>query len=56
VKALSLALAGNKVLGKFIKKLRVEGGYGEFSLRERRKLSGIYLVLYFLSSLAFIDT
>ncbi|KAJ7896796.1 hypothetical protein B0H14DRAFT_2233645, partial [Mycena olivaceomarginata] len=29
VKALSLALAGNKVLGKFIKKLRVEGGYGE---------------------------
>jgi hypothetical protein len=27
-KALSLSLAGNKVLGKFIKKLRVEGGYG----------------------------
>ncbi|KAJ7896788.1 hypothetical protein B0H14DRAFT_2678749 [Mycena olivaceomarginata] len=27
-KALSLALAGNKVLGTFIKKLRVEGGYG----------------------------
>ncbi|KAJ7334896.1 hypothetical protein DFH08DRAFT_1083415 [Mycena albidolilacea] len=27
-KALSLALAGNKMLGKFIKKLRVEGGYG----------------------------
>ncbi|KAJ7878519.1 hypothetical protein B0H14DRAFT_2341922 [Mycena olivaceomarginata] len=27
-KALSLALAGNKELGQFIKKLRVEGGYG----------------------------
>ncbi|KAJ7896786.1 hypothetical protein B0H14DRAFT_2678734 [Mycena olivaceomarginata] len=27
-KALSLALAGNKALGTFIKKLRVEGGYG----------------------------
>ncbi|KAJ7334889.1 hypothetical protein DFH08DRAFT_636329, partial [Mycena albidolilacea] len=26
-KALSLALAGNKVLGTFIKKLRVESGY-----------------------------
>ncbi|KAJ6500837.1 hypothetical protein C8R45DRAFT_863664 [Mycena sanguinolenta] len=52
-KALSIALAANKELGQFIKKLRVEGGYGSpmlIILKCSPKISDIFLSLEIYSS------
>ncbi|KAJ6567118.1 hypothetical protein B0H19DRAFT_719198 [Mycena capillaripes] len=45
-KALSLALSGNKQLGQFVKKLRVEGGYGppmHIILRSSPNISDLFI-------------
>ncbi|KAK7022197.1 F-box domain-containing protein [Favolaschia claudopus] len=52
-KALSLALSKNKQLGRFIKKLRVEGGYGEpmhVIMRCAPNITDIFLSLEIYSS------
>ncbi|KAJ7715936.1 hypothetical protein B0H14DRAFT_3901504 [Mycena olivaceomarginata] len=52
-KALSVALAGNKQLGQFIKKLRVEGGYGQpmhTILKCSPNISDLFLSLAIYSS------
>ncbi|KAF8209332.1 hypothetical protein K438DRAFT_1960329 [Mycena galopus ATCC 62051] len=52
-KALSLALSGNKELGQFIKKLRVEGGYGapmHIILKCSPNISDLFLSLEIYSS------
>jgi hypothetical protein len=52
-KALSVALAGNKQLGQFIKKLRVEGGYGppmHTILQSSPNVSDLFLSLVIYSS------
>ncbi|KAF7359035.1 F-box domain-containing protein [Mycena sanguinolenta] len=52
-KALSVALSGNKELGRFIKKLRVEGGYGaplQTILQCSPNISDLFLSLVIYSS------
>ncbi|KAJ6500857.1 hypothetical protein C8R45DRAFT_925356 [Mycena sanguinolenta] len=52
-KALSVALSGNKELGQFIKKLRVEGGYGppvQIILQCSPNISDLFLSLVIYSS------
>ncbi|KAJ6500811.1 hypothetical protein C8R45DRAFT_81496 [Mycena sanguinolenta] len=52
-KALSVALSGNKELGQFIKKLRVEGGYGlpiQTILQCAPNISDLFLSLIIYSS------
>jgi hypothetical protein len=52
-KALSLALARNKELGQFIKKLRVEGGYGTpmlIILQSSPNISDLFVSLEIYSS------
>ncbi|KAK7012884.1 F-box domain-containing protein [Favolaschia claudopus] len=52
-KALSIALARNKQLGQFIKKLRVEGGFGSFMhtiLQYAPNITDLYLSLEIYSS------
>ncbi|KAF8209333.1 hypothetical protein K438DRAFT_1810857 [Mycena galopus ATCC 62051] len=52
-KALSVALSGNEELGQFIKKLRVEGGYGlpmHIILKSSPNISDLFLSLEIFSS------